>query len=66
MINKKTNIIIVCIYRHLAMNLNEFNDNYLNVFLLGDFNVNMINTPEQIYFLTHLCFAIHILSNYRD
>ena len=51
------------------MNLNEFNDNYLNVFLLGDFNVNMINVSEQLYFLTHfllLCFAIHILSNYRD
>ena len=52
MIKKK--IIIGCIYRHPAMNLNEFNDNYLNillqkiskekknVFLLGDFNVDLL------------------------
>ena len=52
--SKKTNIIIDCIYRHPTMNLNEFNDNYLNislqkvlkenknVFLLGDFNVDFL------------------------
>ena len=28
---KKTNVIIGCICRHPAMNLNEFNDNYLNI-----------------------------------
>ena len=30
---RKTNIIIGCIHRHPAMNLNEFNDNYLNMLL---------------------------------
>ena len=30
---KKTNIIIGCIYRHPTMNLNEFNNNYLNILL---------------------------------
>ena len=49
---KKTNIIIGCIYRHTTMNLNEFNNNYLNIllqkiskekkFLLGDFNVDLL------------------------
>ena len=34
---KKTNIIIGFIYRHPTMNLNEFNDNYLNVLLQKNF-----------------------------
>ena len=48
---KKTNIIIGCIYEHPSMNINEFNDDYLNelldklskenktIFLLGDFKL---------------------------
>ena len=51
---KKSNVIIDCIYKHPSMDLNEFNTNYLNnilkkvskeqksVFLLGDFNVNLL------------------------
>ena len=52
---KKSNIITGCIYKHPSMCLNDFNTNYLNnlldkvskeqksVFLLGDFNVNLLN-----------------------
>ena len=51
---RKSNIIVGIIYRHPSMTLNNFNCNYLNkllenipkeqksVFLLGDFNVNLI------------------------
>ena len=28
--SKKTNIIIGCIYKHTIMNINEFNDDYIN------------------------------------
>ena len=53
--SKKTNIIIGCIYKHANMNINEFNDDYLNelldklskenktIFLLGDFSINLLN-----------------------
>ena len=56
---KKTNIIIHCIYRHPTMNLNEFNDNYLNilsqkiskekknVFLLVDSNVDLLKYDKH-------------------
>ena len=30
---KKTNIIVGCIYKHPNMNINEFNDDYLNELL---------------------------------
>ena len=52
-------IIIGCIYRHRTMNLNEFNDNYLNillqkiskekknVFLLGHFNVDLLKQGSK-------------------
>ena len=52
--HKKLNILVGCIYRHPVMNLNEFNDYYLNellhklssenkcIFLLGDFNVDLM------------------------
>ena len=52
---KKTNIIIGCIYKHPNMDINEFNDDYLNelldklskenksIFLFGDFNINLLN-----------------------
>ena len=51
---RRSNIIIGCIYRHPNMDLDEFNNNYLNilldklskenksVFLLGDFNVDLL------------------------
>ena len=51
----KSNIIIGCIYKHTSMDLNDFNTNYLNnlldkvskerksVFLIGEFNVNLLN-----------------------
>ena len=52
--HKKSNLIVGCIYRHPAMDLNEFNDYYHNellhklysenksVILLGDFNVHLM------------------------
>ena len=52
--HKKSNILVGCIYRHPLMDLNEFNDYYLNellyklssknksVILLGDFNVDLM------------------------
>ena len=52
---KKSNIIAGAIYKHPSMNLADFNSNYLNnllekiskeqkfVFLLGDFNINLMN-----------------------
>ena len=51
----KSNIIVEVIYRHPSMDLADFNCNYLNnllgkttkeqkfIFLLGDFNVNLLN-----------------------
>ena len=56
---RKSNIIVGVIYRHPSMDLNDFNCNYLNklleniskeqksVFLLGDFNVNLLNYNEH-------------------
>ena len=56
---KKSNIIVGVIYRHPSMDLNDFNCNYLNqrleniskekksIFLLGDFNVNLLNYNEH-------------------
>ena len=50
---KKSNIIIGCVYRHHDMDLNDFNNNYLNlllfksskeketIFSLGDYNVDL-------------------------
>ena len=52
---KKSNIIVGVIYRHQSMDLTDFNRSYLNklleniskeqksVFLLRDFNVNLLN-----------------------
>ena len=52
--HKKLNILVGCIYRHPVMDLNEFNDYFLNellhkfssesksVILLGDFNVDLM------------------------
>ena len=56
---KKGNIIVRVIYRHPSMDLTDFNCNYLNklleniskeqksIFLLGDFNVNLLNYNEH-------------------
>ena len=53
---KKRNIIVGCIYRHPSMDLSVFNENYLlplleklsasnkNIFLLGDFNADLLKT----------------------
>ena len=79
---KKTNIIIGCIYKHPSMNINEFND-YLNelldklskenktIFLLGDFNINLLNydihppTNEFLDSLSSRYFLPHILQPSR-
>ena len=59
LIQKKSNIIIGVIYRHPSMDLTDFNCNYLNkllentskeqksVFLLRDFNVNLLIYNEH-------------------
>ena len=56
---KKSNIIVGAIYRHPSMDLTDFNCNYFNklleniskeqksIFLLGDFNVNLLNYNEH-------------------
>ena len=56
---EKSNIIVGLIYRHPSMDLADFNSNYLNkfleniskeqksMFLLGDFNVNLLNYNEH-------------------
>ena len=56
---KKSNIIVGVIYRHPSMDLVDFISNYLNklldniskeqksLFLLGDFNVNLLNYNEH-------------------
>ena len=64
--------LIGCIYRHPTMNVSEFNNNYLNtllqkilkekknVFLLGNFNVDLLSKIymlEQMNLLTHLLFS---------
>ena len=56
---RKSNIIVGVIYRHPSMDLADFNCNYLNkllentskgqksIFLLGDFNVSLLNYNEH-------------------
>ena len=56
---RKSNIIVGVIYRHPSMDLADFNCNYLNkrlenaskeqksIFLLGHFNVNLLNYTEH-------------------
>ena len=56
---KKSNIIVGVIYRHPSMDFTDFNCNYLNklleniskeqksIFLLGDFNVKLLNYNEH-------------------
>ena len=71
---KKSNIIVGVIYRHPYLDLTDFNCNYLNklleniskkqksVFLLGDFNVNLLNYNKHNQtneFLDSLASNIH-------
>ena len=76
---KESNIIVGTIYKHPSMDLTDFNSNYLNsllekiskeqkfVFLLGDFNNNLMNynvhkpTNEFLYSLASNCFLLYIL-----
>ena len=44
----KQNIIVACIYRHPDMNLSEFNILYDELFLLGDFNIDLLKTENHI------------------
>ena len=56
---RKSNIIVRVLYRHQSMDLADCNCNYLNkllentynehkyIFLLGDFNVNLLNYNEH-------------------
>ena len=84
---KKTNIIIGCSYKHPNMNINEFNDDYLNelldklskenriIFLLGDFNINLLNydihppinefldSLSSHYFLPHILEPSRVTTN---
>ena len=86
---KKTNIIIGCICKHPNMNINEFNEDYLNelldkfskenktIFLLGDFNINLLNydvhppTNEFLgslsshYFLPHILQPSRVTTNFK-
>ena len=57
---RKSNIIVGVIYRHSSIDLIDFNYNYLNklldniskeqksIFLLGDFNFNLLNYNEHL------------------
>ena len=57
--SRKSNIIVGCLYKHPSMDVSDFNKNYLNtlldklsienkqVFLLGDFNVNLLNYNDH-------------------
>ena len=68
---KKSNIIVGAIYKHPSMDLTDFNSSYVNsllektlkeqksVFLLGDFNINLMNynvhnTTNESWILLHL------------
>ena len=58
-IPNKKNILIACIYRHPSMDIRTFNDEHLSplfdeinmkkhIFLLGDFNIDLMKTDENI------------------
>ena len=53
---KKSNFVIGCIYKHPYMDVTDFKNNYLSqivskeqkqVFLLGDFNINLLNYNDH-------------------
>ena len=73
---KKTNMIVGCTYCHLHLDLNEFNDYYINnlldksskenktIFLLGDFNTDLLNYYQHSItnqFLDSLSLTTHML-----
>ena len=70
--HKKSNIIVGCIYRHPAMDLNEFNDYYLNellhklssenksVILLGEFNFDLMKMTIIIRQMNLSTLYLHI------
>ena len=57
--SRKSNTIVGCLYKHPNMDVSDFNKNYLNtlldklskenkqVFLLGDFNINLLNYNDH-------------------
>ena len=64
-IPNKKNILLGCIYRHPSMEIKDFNENHLNplmeklsdkkhTFLLGDFNVDLMNTDSDEHTSTYL------------
>ena len=81
--SRKINIIVGCLYKHPNMDVSDFNENYLNtlldklskenkqVFLLGDFNINLLNyndhqpTNEFLDSLASNSFIPHILQPTR-
>ena len=81
--HKKTSIITGCIYKHPDMNINKFKDDCLHelldklpeeiktIFLLGDFNINMLNydlhspTNEFLDWLSSRYFLSHTLQPSR-
>ena len=76
---KESNIIVAVIYRHLSMDVTDFNISYLNklleniseeqksIFLFGDFNISLSNnqTNEFLDSLTSNLFLPLILCYYR-
>ena len=81
--SKKSNIFVGCLYKHPVMDNTDFNKNYLNpildksskenkqVFLLGDFNIDLLNyndhqpTNEFLDSLTSNSFLPYILQPTR-
>ena len=55
----KKNVIVGCIYKHPLLDINDFNDDYLeplfekiagenkDIFLIGDFNIDLINSDTE-------------------
>ena len=64
-LHNKKYILLGCIYRHPSMEVNDFNENYLNpfmdkldgnknVFLLGDFNIDLMKNDIDVHTDTYL------------
>ena len=64
-LTNKKNILLGCIYRHPSMEVSDFNENYLipfmdkievnkNIFLLGDFNIDLMNNDVDTHIATYL------------
>ena len=71
---KKSNIIVGCIYRHPNMSITEFNTLYLTplfyiigkenkkIFLMGDFNINLLKSNESNDVSSFLdCLGSHLI-----